>query len=222
MTLGDFPVRPAYESGESLAGYIYRAYDANGQRLPISLLSAISGSFAKRAALNRLVQVAGSLDIARKAWVPVARMRYQAAAEFPKLLRAGSRIAYCPECLRNQPLHRQIWQVPGVRACPDHGGRLVERCRGCNRPLNWRNCGWSWSCRCGASFLDVESDAADSSEVFVAILLRDECLGTDKERAARDLYVSLAEGAKLLKRVRLLGRSDPFADGPNDVNAWRC
>lgn len=210
MALGEFPVRPASEEGESLAGYVYRAYDANGHRLPVPLLSAISRAFAKRASLNKLVSVAGSLDIARKAWIPVARMRYQAAAEFPKVLLAGSRLSYCPECLRNQPQHRLIWQVPGVRACPEHGCRLVERCPGCDRFLIWRNCGLDWSCLCGASLLDADSDEASSGELFVARLVRDECL--DREGAARDLYVSLAEGAKLLRRIRLLGRGDPLPE----------
>lgn len=201
MSLDELPVRLAYDPGESLAGYIYRVYDANGHVLPEALVRAMNRSFAELQSLETLLQVVGSMETMRQAWRPIARLRRHAASASRQILSPPGRLAYCPACLRERQRHRQIWQIPALQACTEHGCLLVQRCQACGRRSTWRTSAPDWSCVCGAEFLEAEGEEADSHQLFIAALVRDG-IGGDGEGEARDVYQCLAEGLRLLKRLR--------------------
>ena len=41
---------------------------------------------------------------------------------------------YCPACIKAKKPHQQLWLIPFVTACPEHGCELIDACQHCDRP----------------------------------------------------------------------------------------
>jgi hypothetical protein len=204
FSVGDLPMRPAYEPGESLHGYLYRVCGSNDHRLSASLLEVLTSAFGDAAALKALNVAVGNAETMVQAWDPIARMRSFAAAASRKLLPAIGRIAYCALCLRSHTRHRMLWQAPCVWACAEHGCKLIDRCSGCGEELTWKACSPGWLCRCGASLPDGTVEAAPQHELVIAQLVEDGLKRGD-QIAAACVVDSLMDGVELLRRVEQSG-----------------
>jgi hypothetical protein len=199
VAIGDLPLRPAFEPGESLPGYLYRAYALNGHRVPLQVMNALKRPYGREPARHVLRAAVNDSEAAMEAWELIARMRARAVESSRSLLLPVDRVAYCPACLRARKLHRLIWQMPGVWACPEHGCKLVCRCQGCDEWLTWEACRPNWQCRCGARLSDGKSEGAADYELFVARVL-ERSFFNKFEAGATDLFRSLMDGVEVLQK----------------------
>ena len=102
--------------------------------------------------------------------------------------RGAAQRRVCPECLREAPYHRAIWDLTFTSVCPVHRKVLMDTCRRCGQPLRWLG---SDLTRCGhADDGDLtQMTAEDVSEADVRAtrvvhgLLKDERYAADAEKA---------------------------------------
>ncbi len=52
------------------------------------------------------------------------------------LARPNERAA-CPECMRESPHHRAVWNLDALPVCAVHGTWMRQTCHGCGTPLTW-------------------------------------------------------------------------------------
>lgn len=151
------PVRPLRQSTESLPGYIYRLYNANGHSVPTEIHSCLSQLYS-RAAQSRRDEAAAQLEAVAGQVSDGDWPRWRACHGWLKQSYAGVR--FCPACLQKAPFHQSIWELPLVKACPFHQVILSEQCD-CGKELNWRSMAADWRCRCGTAYAELQtSDAA--------------------------------------------------------------
>lgn len=167
------PVRPARKAGESLPGYVYRLYNANGHAVPaeihanLSLLYSNAAQAQRDAAAAQLAVVSGGLDDAD--WP-----RWRTWHGWLKQSYAWLRL--CPACLQENSVHLALWELPLVKACPAHRTVLAEQCD-CGRKLAWRWIAPDQRCRCGKPFTALNPVPASEGMVVLARLVA-ACLST--------------------------------------------
>lgn len=81
----------------------------------------------------------------------------------------SDRRAVCPQCLRDSPHHRAIWQIAALPVCAVHGVRLIERCPNpeCGMPLKWSgqsHCECEWR-GCRFDLRKAEADPLDTGAI---------------------------------------------------------
>ena len=93
----------------------------------------------------------------------------------------------CPDCLREAPYHRAIWDLTFISVCPVHRKVLVDTCRRCGQPLRWlgadlTRCGYADDGDLTQAVADdvPETDVRATRAVYG--LLREERFATDAER----------------------------------------
>ncbi|MDF2152878.1 TniQ family protein [Vibrio sp. CAU 1672] len=74
----------------------------------------------------------------------------------------------CPMCLTDAPYIRQHWQFIPVRACAEHGCKLLHHCPECGRRLEYQNSERIQYCECGYNLTEAEPEVASESELIVA------------------------------------------------------
>jgi len=42
---------------------------------------------------------------------------------------------FCPECLKQEPFYKLIWQVKEIAVCPEHQLQLLDKCPSCDRKI---------------------------------------------------------------------------------------
>jgi hypothetical protein len=47
------------------------------------------------------------------------------------------RTRICPECVADQSVHKQIWNLRIITVCPVHGAKIIDSCPVCDDPLSW-------------------------------------------------------------------------------------
>lgn len=161
------PVRPSRQLGESLPGYLYRLYNANGHPVPteihasLSLLYSNAAQDRREAAAAQLSAVTGELSDADwprwRTWHGWLKQSY-------------AWLRFCPLCLRENQIHQSIWELPLAKACPIHQTQLVEECE-CGRKLGWRWNSADWQCRCGKAFSEIDAPDAAQGTVVLARLI---------------------------------------------------
>ena len=172
-----FPVRPARQAGESLAGFFSRHFGTNGHWMPKALHDAVATVYGSDSPLKRLdaweliskVMGASPNDY-RRFWIEDRFTLTQ--AEAVTLRRywqkpATRRFRLCPECLDVTGAHLAFWDLPLVFVCPVHRRLLVTQCH-CGKPLAWANVAPDWSCLCGQSLSSLTARTAPRSLVKVA------------------------------------------------------
>jgi hypothetical protein len=161
IPFGDYPVRPQLEQGESLFGYVYRFYNANGYRTPDVVRKWLFTLFYRRDndksdTFNCLHSLTGSTIELERIWgiqirsIPWSRTQ-------PNHLQRNQEIwitlyqcpfRFCPICLRETDFHSALWEIDFVMACPIHNCNLVIRCPNCLNKLYWRCLLTDWRCVC--------------------------------------------------------------------------
>lgn len=110
--------------------------------------------------------------------------------------RGNAQRRVCPDCLREGPYHRAIWDLTFISVCPVHRKVLMDTCRRCGQPLRWLG---SDLTRCG------HADEGDLSKAVA------ECVSEADVRATRAVHGLLGEEryAADAEKVRAL---PPFRD----------
>ena len=115
-------------------------------------------------------------------------------------------VRYCPLCLGDDGIHRELWTMPLVAACPRHHCVLVTQCHSCRRGLTWGRIKPAWRCACGANLANAPALPAVAWMEQLAGLL-EEALSVEDvlERidACKQIYGFLAWAQELHLRLRL-------------------
>lgn len=151
-SLDAYPVRLKPAAGESLMGYLWRFYSANGHQLPPSvrtLATQVRGGLCSSGDFGWAWRVVGRRAIeellaSESAASAVIQVRSRLAwSRWPRTSR------FCPACVRQQRPHSLAQDLPLVEVCPTHGCVLVQQCTGCRASLCWSTLGYGWRCGCG-------------------------------------------------------------------------
>lgn len=152
-------VRPARLPGESLVGwvtdsmertagrFIQRCYDSSKLRIAASMESKRMHALeALRAFLGPMSRLDPSTWV--RQW-----LASDGGAEDAWLdewtVRELSKMSFCPECLKRWPVHQELWELQGIRACPMHSALLIDGCPQCGIPLSSEHFRNGFLCRCG-------------------------------------------------------------------------
>lgn len=167
-----YQIRPPRMAKESLPGYLYRFYTANGHKIPQPVLRLLSYLYRgeaqeRRRAQNSLQVVIGGNVLNEETW--------WGDSDFPfrSLLVAASALKVCPKCLDEHGIYLSVWDLPLVGACPVHRCRLLGSCSRCQRPLRWSSLGPGWSCWCGLTIPLMRARSASRFEIDLASTLFD-------------------------------------------------
>ncbi|MDO8457702.1 MAG: TniQ family protein [Burkholderiaceae bacterium] len=205
-TLADFPVRPQLRIGESLAGWCWRIYGANGHGVPQDVRSTLKGSKAAQE-LNadqvlRHFLGAGVLETLRsreyrltERWDQKCIVKWHTWSLTPRL---------CPLCIASSGYHCLLWDLPLVTACPLHACLLAESCHACGLTFTWKTLASGWLCACGAKVSERPVVRAPQRAIGLARMLA----------KAADAQVSDAmrdASAKVLSRVTAYQTRDVYA-----------
>lgn len=205
-TLADFPVRPQLRLGESLAGWCWRIYIANGHDVPQDVRSALKGSKAAQElnadqALRHLLgaDVLESLRTREyrltERWDQKCVVKWHTWSLTPRL---------CPLCVASSGYHCLLWDLPLVTACPLHACMLAESCHACGFTFTWKTLGSGWLCACGAKVSERPVVRAPQWAIGLARMLA----------KAADAHVSDAmrdASAMVLSRVTAYQTRDVYA-----------
>lgn len=205
-TLADFPVRPQLRLGESLAGWCWRIYMANGHDVPQDVRSALK--YSKAAQELNVDQVlshflgADVLEIVRsrehrltERWDQKCVVKWHTWSLTPRL---------CPVCVASSGYHCLLWDLPLMSACPLHACLLVENCHACGLTYTWRTLRSGWLCACGAKVSERPVVCAPKWAIGLAHMLA----------KTSDAHVSDAvrdASAKVLPRVAAYQTRDVYA-----------
>lgn len=93
----------------------------------------------------------------------------------------------CPECLKESPHARFIWDCEIDRVCPIHRCNLVNKCYQCSQTIKWLRPGVT-ECKCGFDFRDSTVTNATDSQVNFA-LYRSGCFGNGEHmKSVKAIY----------------------------------
>lgn len=235
---GEFPVRPGYQQGESLAGYLYRLHSANGHTLStrtaylITQLYDTDATNQDHCASDEIRQLVGHdhlLDVA--SWIDGLRHVQALTPRWQRQRLKRDRFLICPECLRARAVHLGLWELPQVTACPIHRCELAAKCERCSRRFGWSLLNPDWHCRCGQSLLAMHVKPAAGP---LCALAEHICYAHDVQRpidypvrGAGEAYavpLSLEMNYRLLQRLHGLRRIvvDAIGSGrrPEAMCSW--
>lgn len=176
----DLPVRPKSITGESLPGYVYRLFDANGHPVPTNIVNALklvcltanTHPWKAQDAIERIRRAVGSgCEIDEQWWVnpserlslPYAWWRWACATSGDFLV--------CPQCLKEGSFHAALWELPLVSACLIHRCMLVARCHACGQMLNWSELNTDWQCRCGVALTAINVTPASALAIAMSAVV---------------------------------------------------
>lgn len=117
---------------------------------------------------------------------------------------------FCPLCLAEDPTWQASWEVYFLDACPRHGVWMVDQCRSCGQPLNWKR-DTLLRCQCGSDLREETAGPAPDNLRRLAAILEDKLLHWPEGNAPAPLTHLDADQAQRL--IRFLGtHMDPMAN----------
>jgi hypothetical protein len=199
--------------GESAAGFLMRVSHLNGLQSSAELLKYVTGSesatvqhqyipelaYFCRNTIDEMLQLSGY-----EKWVN-AEPHWSLQSEWlTKSVFVQSRLSkVCPLCLAESAFIRALWSLSFYNHCAWHDCRLIERCPGCKRLLQWdRRRPEYCSCR------HYLGSAAQGTRVPSVIELGCAFDNTPVLVAGRSVPKSLAENRQCTLPTALSG--DPF------------
>jgi hypothetical protein len=158
LTRAQLSIRPTYREGESLAGYVYRLYSANGHRLPVDVVNQLRSLYRGhplrfvRDAFDAIQRIVGfDHELSHERWV----QRHHGLGISDKwerwIFEADVEFRYCPSCIQSFGHYLRVWELKFVSVCPVHHCQLIKRCPGCKQPFSWQTLDIGWTCSCGQS-----------------------------------------------------------------------
>jgi hypothetical protein len=157
MNLAPLPVRLKPYEDESLISFIKRLGLNNGMYETRPLIQILGASVDKLETmatepfrLKRLATFSGIDKLTLEAmsyWPQEKRASFRGQPINREFLCIRHR-RICPQCLRQAPYHRAIWDVAVFTHCILHGTKLLTRCPSCRSHLTWPTVSLT-KCRCG-------------------------------------------------------------------------
>lgn len=211
-----YPIRPALREGESVGGWCWRTYAANGYDLPTKARSALLAIRTIRVlepddALSQLFgfqELKSMYDRENSIlhhWEGQPPPKSSEPLQLPlNWYQWSYRPRFCAQCFAEVECHLVYWDLPLVSACAVHGSQLLTRCHACPRVLGWVSLQTGWRCRCGAKISAGQSKQAPlqavrlsralcaASDALVPQSVKDASCDSAPIRAAyrtRDVYV---------------------------------
>lgn len=169
----EYLVRPPYLPGESLAGYLYRFYGANGHRVPGDVSRLLRALCSRRSfygplgdppdnKLQRMQQLLGTACILDEGWW------IKGDYISPYYSCGRTTLSLCPECINIFGAHLAIWDLPLISACPIHRCHLVVQCSTCRAQLRWARLQPDWHCGCGQDIRHIPIQIAGNSTLSLS------------------------------------------------------
>ncbi len=184
----DFPVRPFPNTGESLAGYLFRLHNDNGHTITAELIKILKGLYSAdsldqlEVTFRELQSVLGPALVSvldhdtwtyERFYLSVAPLWHQWN------LATELRLRICPQCLAKYQYHLMLWELSHVTVCPVHRCRLLEHCSNCSRTLTWQTLRHDWTCLCGRALPEMSAPSVSGIRSAISAFL---CNALDARR----------------------------------------
>src|SRR5690606_18766 len=175
-TIAQLPVRVRPMADESLIGYLMRAASENLLSGPPHLLklarvrmASLEAIATRRRNLGKLAAFCGTdaHSLVRISYRPSCRRGNVNLPGFDLRREYVSvhRRRFCPQCLREAPYHRAIWDLSVASVCVRHRAYLHSQCPECESRLSWRS-GSVDACKCGHVLSATKPKRASHQEVM--------------------------------------------------------
>ncbi|MGZ0077500.1 TniQ family protein [Methylomonas sp. YC3] len=212
IPFSDYPVRPQLQPGESLMGYVYRFYSANGHSLPLDVRQLLSRWYTYEQ--DESFQMAqslfgGFLSLKNYWWIRYAQNPLVNALERNRtltgILRIPTPLWFCPKCLSEDEFYYGLWECKLIEVCPFHRIELARSCPKCRRNFSWRWLSADWKCVCGLELVTLITKPARQYELDLAhqvafVMFRE--LPVKLQRNLKPNTVSYEFGRHKLKQIR--------------------
>lgn len=171
LPLNQYLVRPKRLPGEGLSAWLSRHFLMNGLPLPWRLRSQIISSYRHRRDPEPRIELLERINdllpdesqVQPESWVawcfeqqPTNKADWQSSSRqyYPH--------GFCPACMREWGYFLELWEIPVVTACPQHGFKLVSSCPACGHDTG----DWEWpdgryQCQCGLPLDEFAVEPAD-------------------------------------------------------------
>lgn len=176
-------IHVAAKADESLHGFLLRVSEANVYNRAqwiVDLIGAdITQAGGKVSLLKHLDELASLLGVSPARLQEMGYHRFKGKAaeiksfgkqKFHRTQIDLRRAVVCPECLKESPHLRKVWDLTLATACLKHGVKLIDTCSHCKpspRPISWARSGVT-HCECGADFRQIEAQPATADELVAA------------------------------------------------------
>lgn len=167
------PIHPSLLDGESLSGWCWRTYIANGHEVPSAVRSALRfmrspRTLERRSTLSLLVglEQLKPLHVRECSLLEAWSKRLS-----PKWYAWSDRPRFCGQCMAEKECHLVYWDLPLVSACAVHGCHLTSHCHACERHLSWSTIQSGWECRCGERIAMGPAEQAPLSAIRLSRVL---------------------------------------------------
>lgn len=220
-------VRPHFQVGESLAGYLLRFAQRN-------MLFGLRGLASTHGMSPQQLLLADRGDLMRKLWGAQWATRPDAAlfqsAPQPILGAHSAPTRICPECLRESKVKigRAAWDRPMSLVCGKHRLMLRDRCHECGEQLDYLTRRCVHVCRCGADLTNQPAQPPSESLACIEWVYSATTPGADEresteEAAARSIIrmaSHLRGGPKVARNKFRVGEPFVTSDVLKEVDPW--
>lgn len=164
----EYAIRPEPVIGESLYGYCWRFYTANGHQIPPYVKTAcIAVRRGQHSNLSSqglkyvfgMDRIAGLLSSERNAFQLIKRF-------------GGSRWfhwwnygRFCSRCVEEMNVHLLSFDLPHIKVCARHEIELISQCSNCTATLSWGALAKDWHCQCGAPIAAMRTNIAVEAQL---------------------------------------------------------
>lgn len=208
---------PKPHGDENLNGFLLRVAEENGFDNLHGLLKQVSSSLTVAATPSDVKGLSVLLNVEP---ATLQNMAYWPMAHRPRAYRAFRGIELrnyhvqmdpcriCPECMREAPYCRAVWDIRLVCACPKHGTILLDRCQGCQTPISWRRRSVTKCNNCQADFRGFRPARAGVGALAVCQAIHRAVQGGHGLHASpKDLpeFMKVAPAIQLLDFIKFLG-----------------
>lgn len=172
----DYPIRPQMKQGESLLGYVYRFYAANGHSVPADVCKwvcrlslGVERQFDESLKITQSV-LGSSLALDSVWWI---RSRLEARSgrdqdQKIRIRRGHIPVRFCTICLNESGFHYDLFEHTMVGECPLHRRKLISSCPKCFRRFSWRTFKTDWRCHCQTPVKSMEMEYATRHAIYIS------------------------------------------------------
>mgnify|MGYP000284646037 CR=1 FL=1 len=155
-------IRPRPHFGEGRQGYLLRIAAANALESPTQLSTAM---LVSSKLFVPMMTIRGPIR-------GLPKIKIEEPDALPGRYWNVRTCRYCPACLDDKPIFRDLWQLGFYTACHHHGTALQDSCHACRQTIIWDR-RWVNQCDCGADLNSSPVVEASPSALKVSSMLAD-------------------------------------------------
>lgn len=166
-----FLIRPQLYEGESLGGYVERLIFKNNctniswfsrvSHIPTQIIHNNMFSVQDIHTITTLTQI--KEEVLFPHTLTYWRERFPSPADKYFLKR---NLKYCPLCLRENHIHKYIWDFQMVCICQKHQCILIDRCSKCQRNITMASFSKGYCSDCGSKYEESEFNLYKTDSLF--------------------------------------------------------